>query len=199
MPSGSSSRGWGDGFELREPGPRFFVVRTRLRDVRPELWRMVHALQVHQLVDQHVVPHPIGHRHEPPVERDPSRARARTPSPALVADRDPGHGQAELRGELQQPRGSSRFACMRSARTISGGMRSRGCARSRSARSSCAEIQSCCCSTNSIARRLEPRLGIVTRTRPSALTRTTYRRARGIPDEDSRNGSGRRVDSMPSG
>ena len=53
-----------------QPQACLLIPGTRLRDQFPELLGVVHALQMHELVDQHVVPHRLGHRHEPPVQAD---------------------------------------------------------------------------------------------------------------------------------
>ena len=63
---------------------------------------MIHALQVHQLVDHHVVAHPVRHLHETPVQADVTVSRARSPSPPLIADADARHGQAVHRGQREQ-------------------------------------------------------------------------------------------------
>ena len=55
---------------------------------------------MHQLVDDHVVAHPVGHRNEPPVQADMTRARARSPSPALIADADACNRQVVNTGEI---------------------------------------------------------------------------------------------------
>ena len=55
---------------------------------------------MHQLVDDHVVAHPVGHRNEPPVQADMTRTRARSPSPALIADADACNRQVVNTGEI---------------------------------------------------------------------------------------------------
>ena len=106
-----------------QPGARFFVRRTGRRHQLPERRRMIHAPQVHQLVDQHVVADRLRHLHQPPVQADVTAARARSPAPALIADADARDGQAVLRRQAPAgARGSSRFARSRRARssTIAG-------------------------------------------------------------------------------
>ena len=60
---------------------------------------------MHELVQQHVVPHLVRHLHEPPVQADPSVGRAGPPARALVADAHALHGEAVRRRELAQAPG----------------------------------------------------------------------------------------------
>ncbi len=53
-----------------QPRARLAILRARCGNQGPERLRMVHPPQVHQLVNQHVVTHPLRHRHEPPVQAD---------------------------------------------------------------------------------------------------------------------------------
>src|SRR5581483_986674 len=65
---------------------------------------MIHALEMHQFVDQYVVADPIGHRDQPPVQTDVAVRRTRSPAPPLIANADSRNRQAVLRGEFEQPR-----------------------------------------------------------------------------------------------
>lgn len=49
---------------------------------------MIHAAQVHQLVDEHVFADVWWHEEEPPVERDMTVAAAGSPAGPLIADAD---------------------------------------------------------------------------------------------------------------
>ena len=53
-----------------QPEPRVLVAGTGSGHQLPEFRRVIHPLQVHQFVDQHVIPHALRHRHQPPVETD---------------------------------------------------------------------------------------------------------------------------------
>ena len=55
---------------LPEKAPGGLVIRTGERDELPELRRVIHSLQMHQLVNHDVVADPIRHPDEPPVETD---------------------------------------------------------------------------------------------------------------------------------
>src|SRR5262249_38902943 len=67
--------------------------------------RVIQTLEVHELVDHHVVAYVLGHQHEPPVEADVAVWRARSPPPFLVTDADAVHAQPAARRQLVQPRG----------------------------------------------------------------------------------------------
>ena len=59
---------------------------------------MIQLLQMHQLVNEHVLAHEIGHRHQPPVQTDMRLRRARPPAPSLIPHADardpqPVHGR----------------------------------------------------------------------------------------------------------
>src|SRR5688572_21846879 len=51
-----------------QPVPCLAVPGEGGRDQSPVRRRMVKTAEVHQLVDEHVVTHPVGHQHQPPVE-----------------------------------------------------------------------------------------------------------------------------------
>ncbi len=85
-----------------QPRARLAIARTYLLDQPPESRRMIHPLQVHQFVIQHVVAHPRRHRHQAPVQRDVPRGRTRPPPVTLAADGDPPDGEAkQFRERLQ--------------------------------------------------------------------------------------------------
>src|ERR1043166_2455251 len=89
---------------LMQPAAGILIVRTRVGNEPPELPRVIEPAQMHELMDEHVVPHPIGHQHQTPVKTDVPVRRARSPTPALVADADSRHPQVVPARELQQPR-----------------------------------------------------------------------------------------------
>ena len=60
---------------------------------------------MHELVNHHVIAHPLGHRDQPPVQADMSVAAARTPSRPLIANADPCHPQTVLLSKRLQARG----------------------------------------------------------------------------------------------
>ena len=53
-----------------QPLARALVFGTRVRDKAPEMARVIEPSQMHQLVNQHVVAHRVGHQHKTPVETD---------------------------------------------------------------------------------------------------------------------------------
>ena len=87
-----------------EPVPRGGVIGAGLRHELPERPRVIHSLQMHQLVNHHVVAHRFRHPCETPVQADVSASRARAPSPALIAHADARHGDAVLPGEIEKTR-----------------------------------------------------------------------------------------------
>jgi hypothetical protein len=64
---------------------------------------MIEALQVHQLMDQHVIANRRRHQDESPVQRDLAVTATGSPSRALITDAHAGHGQAVFNSDLQQP------------------------------------------------------------------------------------------------
>ena len=85
-----------------EPLTRFAIARVRGCHEPPIRRRVIHPFEVHELVDDHVVPHPVGHDDEPPVEADVTVAAAGTPARALIANADSGDTQAMPFGEFLQ-------------------------------------------------------------------------------------------------
>ena len=47
-----------------------FVAGAGVRDEAPEMARMIESPQMHQLVDEHVLAHGVGHQDETPVQAD---------------------------------------------------------------------------------------------------------------------------------
>ena len=66
---------------------------------------MIEPLQVHQLMNDHVVAYPVGHGDEPPVQAHVPVAPAGTPSCALIANAKPADDQPVTIGKLAQPDG----------------------------------------------------------------------------------------------
>jgi hypothetical protein len=109
---------------VAQPLARALIVRTRSLYELPEFRRVIEPLQVHQLVDHHVVAHPRGHPHQTPVQADVTAPRARTPPPALIPDADPRHREAVRQSQVKQTfRKLAR--CARSLRPFDFGIRAR--------------------------------------------------------------------------
>jgi hypothetical protein len=85
-----------------KPLASFAIPRACRRDQTPVGRRMIEPLEVHQLMDHHVVPHPRWHRDEAPVEADVAVAPAGSPSRPLVANADTRHRQAVRVSQFQQ-------------------------------------------------------------------------------------------------
>src|SRR5216684_4317043 len=71
-----------------EPRFRLTVVRPALLDELPELGTVVMLDEVADLVHDDVIEDIVRCEHEPPVEAEPTLARARAPTAALVAHRE---------------------------------------------------------------------------------------------------------------
>ena len=93
-----------------EPALGVAKIWTCGLDEAPEAARMILLLQVHQLVNQHVVAHSRRHLHEAMVECDFPGARTRSPSRSLVANREAGDGQM-MRGGKRVQSWTKLFAC----------------------------------------------------------------------------------------
>lgn len=63
---------------------------------------MVEALEVHQLMNHHVVADPPRHQRQAPIQADVAVGPARTPSRALVPDADTHHGEAVAPRKIEQ-------------------------------------------------------------------------------------------------
>ena len=68
-------------------------IRAGRLNETPEAARMILLLQVHQLVEEHVVADRRRHLHEPVVQRNSASARAGSPARSLISDRQPRHRQ----------------------------------------------------------------------------------------------------------
>ena len=77
--------------------------RACRRDQSPVHRGVVEPLEVHELVNHHVVAHPVGHCNQSPVQADVSITAARTPSRPLISNADSRHPQAVLLGKRLQP------------------------------------------------------------------------------------------------
>ena len=155
-----------------EPLTCFAIPRARRRHEPPVRRRVIEPLEVHELMNDHVVAHPVGHGDEPPVEADVTVPPAGTPARALIADADARDAQAVLIGELPQPNRELRSRLRAEPLSIVEGetpVRQR-----RALTQHPVEMAS----REGIG--LPPRAprGMVTRTRPSCSTRSRYRRAR---------------------
>ena len=91
-----------------QPLPCLSKPRTRRRHQPPVRRGVIEPLEVHELMNHHVVAHPVGHGDEPPVQADMPVPAARTPARALIANTDLRHAQAVCRGELVQANGQLR-------------------------------------------------------------------------------------------
>jgi len=85
-----------------QPAPRVLVVGARMCDQPPEVARMVEPPQMHQLVNQHIVPDGVRHQYEPPVQTDVAGGRAGSPSRSLIAYADARHLKSVMFGQPQQ-------------------------------------------------------------------------------------------------
>src|SRR5262245_25871027 len=88
---------------LAEPVACVLVVRTRPCDQSPEPGGMVHALQVHELVNHHIVSDLRRHLHEAPVQADVTVRRARPPAPPLIAYGHSSDAQLVFGCQFEQP------------------------------------------------------------------------------------------------
>ena len=87
-----------------KPVPGGAVIGAGVGDEAPVDRGMIHAAQMHQLVDEHVVPRPGRHQHQAPIEADVSASAAGSPARALVPDADASNHKAVLSGEFVQAR-----------------------------------------------------------------------------------------------
>ena len=55
---------------LPKPPARVLIAGTGVRNETPEVARVIEPPQMHQLVDQNVFAHGVGHQDETPVETD---------------------------------------------------------------------------------------------------------------------------------
>ena len=80
------------------------VFRAGGGDKPPVGGRMVHPPQMHELVDEDVVPHRRRHQHQTPVQADVSARAAGSPPRTLVANAHARDDEAMLRREFEQAR-----------------------------------------------------------------------------------------------
>src|SRR5581483_7507142 len=83
------------GAVLVQPSPLLPPLRPAALDEPPEAAGVIRLSQMAHLVDDDVVEHLEGREHEPPVEREVARGRARPPARPLVANVDAVHLDAE--------------------------------------------------------------------------------------------------------
>ena len=99
-PCGSAQRGTVGA----KPLARRPVLRIRAGHQPPVRGRMVHPFEVHEFVDEHVVPHPGMHQDQMPIQADVAIAAARPPPQPLIAHADTRHRQAVPGGQLDEAR-----------------------------------------------------------------------------------------------
>ena len=90
---------------LPEPLPGGLIVGTRVSHQRPVPPGVVHLPEVHQLVDDDVLPDRGRHQDQPPVQTDMAVSPARSPARALIADGHARHGETMPRGEPEHEAG----------------------------------------------------------------------------------------------
>ena len=79
------------------------VIGKNTRDEPPVRGRVVHAAQVHQLVNEDVIPYERRHQNQPPVQANVTIPAARAPPRLLVADGNPCDRQPMPLRQVQQP------------------------------------------------------------------------------------------------
>jgi len=79
------------------------VIGKNTADQSPERGRVVHAPQVHQLVNEDVVAYERRHQEQPPVQANVPIPAARAPPRSLVANGDPRDHQPVPLRQVQQP------------------------------------------------------------------------------------------------
>ena len=95
-----------------KPLASFAIPGTRGGNQPPVGARVIEPLEVHQLVNEHVVSHPLGHSDETPVQADVATLRAGSPPRPLIPNTDTRDRQAVQIGQLAQPIREVR-ACLR--------------------------------------------------------------------------------------
>jgi hypothetical protein len=86
-----------------QPLASFAISGAGRRDQSPVRRRVIEPLEVHQLMNHDVVPHPMWHRDEAPIKAHVSVAPAGSPPGPLISDTDTDHGQTVRVGEVPQP------------------------------------------------------------------------------------------------
>ena len=85
-----------------QPLPRLSIGRVCRSDQPPVRGRVIEPSQVHQLMDEHVVAHLVGHQDQTPVETNVTIAAARSPARTLIPHGDPRHRQAVRRRQGEE-------------------------------------------------------------------------------------------------
>ena len=83
-----------------EPLLGFEIIRTSLRHLRPESRRVIEFTQMHQFVDDDVIANGGRQLNQPPIERNRSILRARTPATSLVTHHNLRDRRAKFFGQL---------------------------------------------------------------------------------------------------
>jgi hypothetical protein len=86
-----------------QPLASFAISGAGRCDQSPVCRRVIEPLEVHQLMNHDVVPHPMWHRNEAPIEAHVSVAPAGSPPCPLIANTDTGHRQIVRVGQVPQP------------------------------------------------------------------------------------------------
>ncbi len=106
LPISQSPNGASDPMPVvAKPTARVLIARTRVRDKPPEVARVIELAQMHQLVNQDVLAHTLGHHDETPIQTDVAGTRARSPARPLIPYADTRHLKAVMLGQAQQLRG----------------------------------------------------------------------------------------------
>lgn len=85
-----------------QPFARLRVIGACMDDEAPEMARVIEPPQMHQLVNQHVIAHTVGHQNESPVQADMTRRGTGAPPGALIPYADARHVQSVMRCKPQQ-------------------------------------------------------------------------------------------------
>jgi hypothetical protein len=86
-----------------KPLASFTVPGAGAGNQPPVGWRVIEPLEVHQLVNHHVILHPGRHGDEAPVEAHVPVAPTGSPSRPLITNADARHGQTVQISQLAQP------------------------------------------------------------------------------------------------
>ena len=86
-----------------KPLASFAVPGTGCGNQPPVRWRVIEPLEVHQLVNHHVILHPGRHGDETPIEAHVPVAPTGSPSRPLITNADARHGQTVQISQLAQP------------------------------------------------------------------------------------------------
>ena len=89
---------------LLQPFLGGFVFRTNAFHLPPEARGMVHLAQMHEFVQNKVIPDQWRRLNQLPIQRYRAAPGAGTPSGSLIADDDPPHVQLMRRRKIKNPR-----------------------------------------------------------------------------------------------